>query len=95
MQKTTPPGRFLSYCIISDTIYKLLDHFQSIFASFSPDIQANLTIFTEIIAISVIVNSLKNPENISVYSHIRQKKKMKKTQKSDKILTKFGISRQI
>ena len=42
---------FLSYCIISATIYELSEHFQSICASFSPDIQPNIIFFTEIIAI--------------------------------------------
>ena len=54
----------LSYCIITATIYELLEHFQSIYASFSPDFQPNITFFTGIIAIGY---SLKNPLNISVY----------------------------
>ena len=49
---------FLSYCIITDTIYDLSEHFWLIFASFGPDIQPNLTFFAEIIAIGY--NSLKN-----------------------------------
>ena len=50
---------FWSSCIISDRIYHWSANFWSFFASFSPDIQPNITFSTEIIATHS--NSLKNP----------------------------------
>ena len=61
------------------------------FASFSPDIQPNVTFLTEIIAIGS--NSLK--KTIKQPSLATFGKKMKKTPKIDENLRKFGISRQI
>ena len=62
------------------------------FCLICPDIQPNVTFLTEITATGF--NSLKKPFNIPVYPYFG-KKKMLETPKNDKILRKFGISRQI